>query len=244
MTQVLRGQQRQDRGESSGTGGLAKRDPDRGAIARAPDYRRQIDRVFDRLMREFDRDPLTALAQLPARLANLADWPPIDIAEDDRSLTVRVDVPGLSLDDLNVEMSGNVLTIRGQREDEWSDNERGVVRRERVSGTFARAIQLPSYVDPSRIQASYDNGTLTITIPKIEGQGPRHVEVTSGSGQTSGDGGRARGQQGGRQTTTGQTAAGQSSTAGGQNPAGGPSAAAAQTMAGQGGGAGQQSSRT
>jgi HSP20 family protein len=192
---------------------MAKRDPDRGAIARPPDYHRQIDRVFDQLMRQFEQNPFRALAQLPARLGDLAEWPPIDIAEDDRGLTIRVDVPGLSLDDLSVGVSGNVLTIRGEREDEWTDNKRGVIRRERVSGTFARAIQLPSYVDPSSIQATYDQGTLTISVPKIEGQGPRHVQVTTG-GQTAG-----------------QTAGGGQSSAGGQSPP--QSAAAAQSTRGQ-----------
>jgi HSP20 family protein len=177
MALLQKRQKKQEAGD--GNAALAKRDPDRGALSRVPEYQRQIDRAFDRLLREFDRDPLRALSTLPARLASLADWPPIDIHEDDKTMTIRVDVPGLDANNLNVEVSGNVLTIRGQREDEWSGNERGVVRRERVSGAFARSITLPSYVDAARTDARYENGTLTITVPKIPGKGPRQVPVTA-----------------------------------------------------------------
>ena len=177
MALVQRRQKKQEGGD--GSSALAKRDPDRGTLARAPEFERQIDRAFDRLWREFDRDPIGALTTLPARLASLTDWPPMDVHEDDKALTVRVDLPGLDPKSVNVEVSGNVLTVRGQREDEWTDNERGVVRRERVTGAFARSITLPSYIDASKVEARFENGTLTITVPRRAGQGPRQVPVTA-----------------------------------------------------------------
>ncbi|MDB5353584.1 MAG: heat shock protein [Phycisphaerales bacterium] len=183
---------RKRRGDRNEGGTLARRGPDDTGIAAMPDFGRQIDRVFDRLWRNLDVDPLEALATLAAPLAApLADWPAIDIAEDDNALTVRVDLPGINPDEIDIQVSGNVLTISGTREDEWRENDRGVRRRERVVGTFTRTITLPNYVDPSRVEAAYDRGTLTITIPRIAGQGPKRVQVSSA--QQGGDGSKGQG---------------------------------------------------
>jgi HSP20 family protein len=178
MSILQRRQKSQERGDGN-TGSLAKRNPDGGGIGRLADYRRQIDKAFERLWRDFEQDPLATVSALPARLGSLAEWPAVDIAEDDKAVTFRVDVPGLDPNDINVEVSGNLLTIRGQRADEWTEKQRGVRRRERVSGSFARTITLPSYVDASKAEASYQNGTLTITIPKTPGKEPKHVPVTA-----------------------------------------------------------------
>jgi HSP20 family protein len=160
-------------------------------LARWRDLREQIDRAFDRVWRDFDRvwrdferDPWSALARLPEPMGltgmTVWNWPAVDVGEDDKAVTIRVDVPGLDEKDLDIELSGNLLTIRGSREDEWSESRWGVRRRERVSGSFVRTISLPSYVDADKIQARYDKGTLTITVPKLPGQGPRRVPITSG----------------------------------------------------------------
>lgn len=152
---------------------------DGGGLARFRDFREQIDRTFDRVWREFDRDPWSALSTLPNQLGGLSNWPAVDMAEDDNTVTLRVDVPGLDQKELDVEVSGNLLTIRGQRQDEWTDKQGGVRRRERVSGSFARTITLPSYADGEKVEASYNKGTLTINIPKVPGQGPKRVRVTA-----------------------------------------------------------------
>ena len=171
-------QKRQEKNQGDGhSGTMVRRAPNGGAL-RGSDYRRQFDRALERLLREFDRDPIRALGKIPSQLESLADWPAVDITEDDKALTLRVDVPGLDPDDVNVEISGNMLTIQGQREDEWTENEGRVRRRERVSGSFG-TVTLPPYVDASKAEANYKNGTLTITIPKIEGKGPKRVPVTA-----------------------------------------------------------------
>jgi HSP20 family protein len=173
-------QKRQKKKQGDGhSGTMVRRAPNGGELIRGSDYRRQVDRALELLWREFDRDPIRALGTIPSQLESLAEWPAVDIAEDDKALTLRIDVPGLDPKDVNVEISGNMLTIQGQREDEWTENERRVRRRERVSGSFARTITLPSYVDASKAEASYKNGTLTITISKIEGKGPKRVPVTA-----------------------------------------------------------------
>lgn len=145
---------------------------------------RRADRPIEPLWCEFDedpwaiiRDPWGMMDRMARRLERFAPWPAIDVSEDDDALTVRCDVPGLNEKDLSVEVSGNHLTISGQRDDEWEDRRRGMRWRERVSGHFTRTIPLPSYVDADRIEAKYRNGTLTITMPRIPGKGPKRVQI-------------------------------------------------------------------
>lgn len=141
--------------------------------------RDEMDRAFERVWRDFDRNPWSALSTLPESLGSLTDWPAIDMAEDEQALKLRIDVPGLDAKDVDVEVSGNLLTVRGQRRDEWSDEHAGLFRRERRCGSFTRAVTLPDYVDPEKIDARYDKGTLTLTVPKVPGKGPRRVRVTT-----------------------------------------------------------------
>jgi HSP20 family protein len=163
------------REHDNGGGALAKRETrGRDTLSR---FRNEFDSTFDRVWRDFDRDPWLALSNLPATFGGLTDWPAIDLAEDDKAVTVRVDVPGLDPKDVDVEVSGNMLSIRGRRDDEWEDKAHGVYRRERRSGSFARNITLPSYVDAEKIDARYDRGSLSITIPKIGDKARKRVEV-------------------------------------------------------------------
>jgi HSP20 family protein len=129
-------------------------------------FREEMDRAFDRVLGGFEHP-----------LSMMHEWPALDMAEDDKAVTLRVDVPGLKPEDLNVEVSGNVLTISGSREDEWKEEKRGVLRQERVSGSFTRSVTLPSYVKTDQVEAKYDKGTMTITIPKVPGQGPKRIDV-------------------------------------------------------------------
>ncbi len=139
-----------------------------GNVARR-DWASSLRRDFDRLM----RDPFGSLMGREE-----SQWPAIDVAEDDKCVTIRADVPGMDAKDLDVQVSGNQLTISGKRQDEWSENKGGVQRRERVSGTFARTVSLPSYVDPEKIDARFDKGTLTVTVPRMPGQGPKKVQIS------------------------------------------------------------------
>jgi len=129
------------------------------------------------------REPWSAFERMGEQLnalSNLSDlpnWPAVDVSEDDHTVTVRCDVTGLDAGDLDVQVSGNLLTVSGSRQDEWSDKKHGLRRQERVSGTFSRTIPLPSYVDAEKVEARYDKGTLTVNVPKIAGKGPRRVTV-------------------------------------------------------------------
>jgi len=155
---------------------LTKHGREDGPLGR---LRGEMDRIFDRMWREFDSDPFSAMTRWPEPISRMTNWPAMDMAEDGKTVTIRLDVPGLDAKDVDVEVSGNQLSIRGQRQDELKQEDKGVCRRERYSGSFARTITLPSYVDPGKVDAKYDKGTLTITVPKIPGQGPKRVQVKS-----------------------------------------------------------------
>src|SRR5690606_5192287 len=124
------------------------------------DLRDQIDQMFNDMWRWFDREPWTALSLMPEPISPLAHWPAVDMAEDEKEVTLRVDVPGLDENDLEVHVSGRQLTIHGSRTDEWDDSRHGLRRRERVSGSFTRTITQPPYADTQNIEARYEKGTL------------------------------------------------------------------------------------
>lgn len=155
---------------------LAKRESGSGGgLAR---FREEVDHPFDRFWRDFDRNPWSALdhfGNLSTFGGAWANWPAVDMAEDDNAITLRVDVPGLEPGDLDVQVSGRQLTIRGSREEEHHHKRQH--RRERLCGSFVRTLSLPDYVDAHGVEARYDKGVLTVTVPKIPGRGPKRVQV-------------------------------------------------------------------
>ena len=109
----------------------------------------------------------------------VAAFPAIDVAEDEKAVTLRADVPGMDPKDLDVEVSGNLLTVSGSREEEHKEEKEGYRRQERTSGSFTRTVTLPSYVDAEKVDARYEAGVLTVTVPKVPGRGPKRVAVKS-----------------------------------------------------------------
>jgi HSP20 family protein len=106
-------------------------------------------------------------------------WAPaVDLVEREDSLLLKADLPGLSEDDVQIEVRDNILTISGERNAEHEDKQNGYYRVERSFGRFSRSLQLPSGVDPGGIQASFDRGVLAVTIPKPEERKPRRIEIS------------------------------------------------------------------
>ena len=158
--------------------GLARREGRREEMHGHGDWglariRKELGRTFDRLWGDLERGPMHRawpLTEMPA-------WPAMDIGEDEKAVTIRADVPGLDAKDVDVELSGNLLTVRGKREEEWTDNRGGMQRRERRLGSFTRTITLPNYVEADKAEAKFEKGTLTVTLPKMPGAGPKRVRV-------------------------------------------------------------------
>jgi HSP20 family protein len=109
-------------------------------------------------------------------------WTPaLDVVENDEHFVLRADLPGLSENDVKIEVEDNVLTISGERKSEHEQTSKGYYRVERSFGSFSRSLTLPEGVDADAIQASFDNGVLEIQIPKPEQPKPRKVQISVGS---------------------------------------------------------------
>jgi HSP20 family protein len=125
------------------------------------------------------RDLEELLARSPA-VARTAQWSPqVEVVERGDALVVRADLPGVKRDDVEVNVENDVLTIRGQRREEHREAEGGYRRTERSYGTFFRQIPLPEGVEPDRIEASYEDGVLEVTIPspRETPRGRRRIDI-------------------------------------------------------------------
>ncbi|MCC6446941.1 MAG: Hsp20/alpha crystallin family protein [Armatimonadetes bacterium] len=135
--------------------------------------RDQINRVFDESMRQ-DAGRREAA---PARA-----WPPaVDVLEDADSIVIKADLPGLKQDDIHIDLTGDTLTLKGERRFEEEQKRENYLRIERTYGTFQRSFQLGVPVDADKVKASYQDGALTITLPKAEAIKPHRVEITTGN---------------------------------------------------------------
>ena len=108
--------------------------------------------------------------------------PPMDVVETGDEILCHLEVPGLSREDLEIRAEGNVLTIAGEKKLVQQENakEGGFRSIERRYGRFERSFALPRSVDSNRVRASYDNGVLTIVLPKQEESKPRRIQIEDG----------------------------------------------------------------
>jgi len=106
--------------------------------------------------------------------------PAMDLTEEGDQFVLRADLPGLQDEDVNIEVEDNVLTISGERKAENEDRKEGYYRVERAVGRFSRSLTLPEGVDPDRIEAQFENGVLTVRIPKPAETKPRRVAIGVG----------------------------------------------------------------
>ena len=107
-----------------------------------------------------------------------ANWAPsVDISEDEKCFTLRADVPGVNPEAIEISMEKGVLTIKGERSSENTQETESYRRVERQSGQFYRRFTLPDSADADKIEAKSEHGVLTITIPKQEVAVSRRIEV-------------------------------------------------------------------
>jgi HSP20 family protein len=103
--------------------------------------------------------------------------PATDVFEDKDAVKIVAELPGVDPEDVKISLENNLLTIRGEKRQKAEENNERVHRYERTYGSFERAFSLPTTVDPEKIDASYSNGILTVTIPKAERARPREIPV-------------------------------------------------------------------
>lgn len=109
---------------------------------------------------------------------NVRRWiPAMDLAETDGEFVLRADLPGLTEDDVTIEVKDNVLTISGERDSGYERSGTGFYRAERAHGRFLRSLDLPAGVDTASVTAAFENGVLEVRIPKPEEHQPIRIPI-------------------------------------------------------------------
>ena len=143
----------------------------------------QTHNVFDRMM-TLSRAMDDAMGgAVSGRGARSQLWlPVVDCYETENAFVIAADLPGVDSNEVDISFEQNTLTISGARKATVQAPEQGELRlhlAERVSGQFARSIRLPEYVDAEKIDADYNNGVLTVTVPKAAAAKPRKIAINS-----------------------------------------------------------------
>ena len=107
--------------------------------------------------------------------------PPVDIYEDEHTIAIKMEVPGIDEKDIDVRIEGNTLNVHGERKFEKDEKEENYRRIERQYGSFTRSFTLPSSVDPAQVSAHYDKGVLKINLAKKAEAKPKQIKVNVGS---------------------------------------------------------------
>jgi HSP20 family protein len=135
---------------------------------------REMDRLFGRL----------GLGRLPESASEIAWMPRIDVKSTGDDMVVYAELPGMSKDDISVEVTDGVLTIKGERKAETEKSEEGWLIRERSYGAFERSLALPEGVEPDKITADYKDGVLEVHIPKaMAALKPKTHKIALGEGK-------------------------------------------------------------
>src|SRR5215216_2835656 len=123
-------------------------------------------------------------APAPGNGGTMRRWmPAMDLVESGDHFVLRADLPGLSEEDVKIELEDGTLTVSGERKAEHEEKEEGYYRVERAFGGFSRSLTLPQGIDPEAVNASFDRGVLEVRIPKPEEKKPRRIEIGNGGGQ-------------------------------------------------------------
>jgi HSP20 family protein len=134
-------------------------------------------REISRLRREMDRLWDDYFGPGRRGLQPMEFAPAVDIKETDAQIVVKAEVPGIEAKDINISLTGDVLTIKGEKKAEREEKEENYHLVERNYGSFSRSLTLPAAVDVDKIEAKYDKGVLTVTCPKKEEAKPKSIEI-------------------------------------------------------------------
>jgi len=110
---------------------------------------------------------------------------PLDVYYQDDALVLKGSLPGMKPEDIDISVTGDMLTIKGETKTEETVKAEDYVCREMRRGTFGRTITLPKDVDAAKIEAAYEGGVLTLTVPKGEAHKPKQIKVKAGETVTA-----------------------------------------------------------
>jgi HSP20 family protein len=142
-----------------------------GGISPLTEIRTEMNRLFDTFLRE----PFGSLSE---SFNSLGKWAPaLDVAETDQVVTVRAEIPGVDPNEIDITVTGDRLTISGEKKEASERKEKDYFHRESRYGSFSRTVQLPVGVDPQQVNAQYDNGVLTVTLQKTPAAVAKKIPV-------------------------------------------------------------------
>ncbi len=155
------------------------------ALANTPDIwrslRTEMDRLFDNFTSRFGTTPffqtMTPFFQTRLDTSLSLPSPAVDITEEEGAFKVSAEVPGMSEKNIDVSLSGDMLTIKGEKRQEREEKGDNRYLSERSYGAFQRSFSLPEDVDREKIAASFDKGVLTVTLPRSTKAAPKKIEV-------------------------------------------------------------------
>jgi HSP20 family protein len=137
----------------------------------------EMDQLFDR----FFSDPFSLLTKDVSRA--FGDWTPsIDVTESNTEVAVKIEVPGVAPENVNVSLNGNVLTVEGEKSAEREEEGKNYYRAERSFGSFRRSVELPQNVDLDSAAAEHTNGVLTVRLTKRKGSEAKRIPITTVKG--------------------------------------------------------------
>lgn len=143
----------------------------------------EVNRLFEGYTVPTSERAVASNNGVPARL-----WSPaVDVAENQSAIILRAELPGMRQEDIDIELTGDTLTVRGERKFESEKRDENYVRVERSYGRFQRSFTLGVPIDGEKVGATYRDGILEITLPKSEANKPRKVQVT-GAAAANNDG--------------------------------------------------------
>lgn len=146
-------------------------------VFNVPAYRgRSQFEEFENVRRQMDR-LYGELSTRPLHTHRAGVFPLVNLTEDKDAYYIRSELPGIKADELDIQMTGNSISISGERKISAEDETAKYHRREREAGKFSRMMDLPFQIDAEKVEAGLVDGILTLVIPKAEHEKPRQVAV-------------------------------------------------------------------
>ena len=141
---------------------------------------REFSTLQDRINRVFRESYGQRSAGQDESLTTSSFAPAVDVYEDEHTVTLKIEVPGIDEKDIDVRLENNTLTVHGERKIEKEEKEENYRRVERHYGSFTRTFTLPTTVDSEKVSATYDKGVLKIALPKKAEAKPKQIKVNVG----------------------------------------------------------------
>jgi HSP20 family protein len=137
----------------------------------------ELERLFERMSRQFEDPSRVWESDTPLVQWTAGDELAVDLVEHDDEFVVTVDLPGFEQDDVDIEVTDHTLRIEAEREEATEEHEAEFLRRERRHESMRRSLQLPDEVDKQDAEARMKHGVLTITLPKVEVEEARTIDI-------------------------------------------------------------------